>query len=60
MPTMPDAVTASLFYKVRGSVGGKAFIIETSFEKVVLNPKALFDSTLNLKKVLGVSVAVVV
>jgi hypothetical protein len=49
MPTIPDEVTATSFANKRGADGGDEFKIETSFEKVVLNPKAFLDYTLNLK-----------
>ena len=40
---MPEAVTTALFARASGSVGVLAFKMETSFEKVVLNPKAFLD-----------------
>ncbi len=57
-PTMPEAVTAKLFAKVRGAVGTEAARIETKFE-TVLSPKALTDVVTNLYTVLGVKDTVV-
>jgi hypothetical protein len=59
-PTMPAVVTTALLAKDRGAVGATAFKIEISFEKLVLKPKAFLDLTLNLKRVLGVRLYVVV
>ena len=56
---MPEAVTGMLLVKDLGAVGTKAVIIVTSFEQVVLNPKAFLDQTLNLQVVLAVRAAVV-
>ena len=43
---MPAAVTVASLAKVKGAVGTVAPPTETTFEKVVLNPKAFLDSTL--------------
>jgi hypothetical protein len=47
-PTMPDAVTVASLAKARGAVGTEAAMIETSFEKFVLSPKAFIDFVTNL------------
>ena len=45
---MPEAVTAASFANSRGAVGKEAAIIETSFEKVILYPKAFSDASKNV------------
>jgi len=47
-PTVPDAVTETLFANYTGASGIEAARIVTSFEWLVEYPNAFLDSTLNL------------